>query len=317
MATRASSPPIFAVAAERVGLRRFYLAMARAAGEDAMPGTSEVRRGLIDPGWTAARLRQTRQGARYFGLANLYRGLLYVPPIAGLAVALPSSGGWAVATVVVLVLVAALVLFHGLCAVLELYKWVLAGWLTPGAPDVPAYDRPTEVQDGGNDLARAEAVLRSLDQPRTLSERFFRPTCFDRDWAMKVTLVGLCQKCTVAYIQSTRLSRGERDSGERVVFLGSTSVGELLRFERETRTGEAMHWAAAALNLPGLVVGIGLGAWVWAVWFFVIAFCDAHLALLQRQHRIRVWRALAAFAKRSRRVVGRCGREPLEAAHSN
>ncbi|MFQ3677571.1 MAG: hypothetical protein SNJ74_06495 [Fimbriimonadaceae bacterium] len=282
-----------------------------------MPPTTVALSGPVDPFWSVERLRRIRQGARYFGLANLYRGLLYVPPMAGFALALPTAGGWTAATIGVLGLLGALVAFHGLCAFLEAYKWVLAGWLAPRATPGAAEDGPRRASEEADELARVEAVLQSLEQPRSLGDKFFRPSRFDRDWARRVTLVGLCQKCTVAYIQSTRLNRRERRAGERVEFLESPSVGELLRFERETRTGEAMHLAAAALNLPGLIVGLGLGAWIWAGWFFVVAFCDTHLGLLQRQHRIRVGRALAAFAKRSRRGKAGAGREPLETAPTN
>lgn len=313
MSNPAPPRPTFAVVAERLGVRRFYQSMARAAGEAALPDSASVSREGLSPSWTPEALERTRQGARYFGLANFYRAMLYVPPAIGLALALPTAGGWAPGVAFVLGLVGALVVFHALCTFLEAYKWTLAGWFGAlcGSEN---NGRPHEAGLGPDvELTQVEAALASLENPRTWAERLMRPTAFDRNWVPRVTLVGLCQKCAVAYIRSTRLSRQERDSGGRVAFLERPSAAEILRFERETRTGEVMHLAAGALNLPGLVVGAGVGAWVWAAWFFVIAFCDVHLALLQRQHRIRVWRALEAYARRCRRSRA-ADRKPVGAA---
>lgn len=197
-------------------------------------------------------LREAIRNIRYFGLANLIRGLSYLPLLAALCLA----QAWAAAA-----LIGALVVFHALCVALEAYKSALARRCAPRGVDSPP-------------------------EPRALPERhwFFGPHRWETTAFYRAIGMEGMRAFAIFVIDTTRLSTKERRQGEKTAY-----YSDLGRFVADTRVAEAMHLGAAALNLPALVAMIAKGWLVWIVYTILIIIGDLGLAVLQRYHRARAW----------------------------
>lgn len=247
---------------ELLGVRGFYLAMSRLAGERMLPRLDEPNAA----GWSRQKIAEIREGSRYFLIANVFRLMVYVGP--GIVAAQHSS-------VIPLATMGVIVLFHVLCIVLELYKSALCRihsdklssgqWVECEAPDPP-------------DIRLS---------PRM--DWWFSPRRWESEPLYRVIGVEMFKSMVTWYIDNTRLTKEERDSGKRPSYIKGLSPLETLKFVRDTRVAESIHLCAFFINVPLFIEGLVLNLPL-IVWFVLpVLILDAYLVLLQRHHRLRMW----------------------------
>jgi hypothetical protein len=234
--------------------------LARAFGDRALPplqSTPESHQ------WTASELDNVRQQARYYFVANLIRGSLYLPVLYGLA---HVQAWW------IFGFITALVAFHVICALVEAYRWS-ASQIIPASMNTVPFEKPT--------------VALWAPEPSA----YFVPKFFESDRLYRSLGFEFVRRVVDAYVQKTQLTSEERKEGQKVRFLGDNGRQGLLEFEAETRQAEGMHLAAALINVPPiLALALNDSPWVW--WNLPIFAADFLLVLLQRYHRVRVWKVL-------------------------
>jgi hypothetical protein len=253
---------MFARLLELFGIRGFYQAMSRLAGERMLPGFA------VDhaEGWSQNKLGHVKEGSRYFLIANVFRLTVYVVP----ALAAIHESAW-----IPLATMGILVLFHVLCIVLETYKHQLC-------------------RVHGRRLA--EGDWPEMDEPdppdirlSSRSDWYYAPRRWETEGFYRVFGMALFQNLVTNYIENTRLTREDREAGKKLVFLKGKGKDNTLAFVRDTRVAESIHLCAFFVNTPLLIEGLVLGIKSF-MWFIVpVLVLDLYLVLLQRYHRLRMW----------------------------
>lgn len=248
---------------ESLGIRRVSNFFARAFGDDILPPAD------ADPAnhtWSVDRLRTTSETARYYAWANIIRAIVYVPLLNPLRtydsrVAYP--------------ILVALLMFHGLCILVEVHRHNLLRTLPPSI--APVRPKP-KVKVG--DLA---------------PHPFFEPKPWETLSFYKSIGLEYVRQFVRVYDRKTR--------GAEPAMAANLAVMEL-----DSRTAEAMHWAAALLNIPFVVALFQAHSpWIWLGGTILLG--DLYLMLLQRYHRVRV---RTTASKRNRRG-SQTESEPAEA----
>lgn len=248
---------------ELFGIRRFYQFMAWITGD-----TMITPAGQPSP-WSRHKLETYRAGAQYFGFANLFRALVYIWPLI-LLVRLRLYG--------FVIWMVAIALFHLCVALLEVYKAFRIKQVLPDASE-----------KGADPAAKASGKS---------SDWIFAPRKWESEKFYRAIGVWKFKSVVTWYVDRTKLTAEELKSGKKAQYLAAPSKGESLQFEYDTRVGEGMHLAGFLLNFPLFVVTLSLGLYGPAFLLGVVSVLDFVLVLLQRCHRIRVWRTVSRLRER-------------------
>jgi len=126
-----------------------------------------------------------------------------------------------------------------------------------------------------------------------LKESWYYPP---KRWESERLYVCLGVTLTQSWIQSFanryQLERDRRESGERARTIEQPSRKELDQFERSTRVSENFHLIGIALDS---VIHVGL----LVTWTVLIVIFDLECLMLQRYHRVRVWRLVQKVRAKS------------------
>lgn len=259
---------------EMLGIRRYYAAMAKMGNEAMLPSA----RGLMDThltlDWGPKRVERMKETARYFAMGNAWRIFGYTPLLAGLALA---RVPWAMAAL------SFMVCFSILSVMLELYKRALCDLYL----DALHRQQQEVVEDTEEASPKTYRPQNWLDR---WAERFFRPKWFETPRFYKWIGMDYFRSFVLHTSAIARLEPSRRAEGARVAYLERPSRKQVLEFESGTRTGEIVHWFALGLSI---VIALAL-AWsdqtvAFGYAIFVAVF-DSYCALLQRSHRVRVWK---------------------------
>ena len=248
---------------ELVGIRQMHLLMSRVTGDTPLPPV-----GQTSP-WSRQKLVENRDGSRYFGIANFLRGSLYLWPL----LSAWNSGvlwlnGWIIF----------LLFYHYASVLLEIYKIKRVDALLPAAQEA-GIDPPPNRSSSKTDWWFAPKKFET--------EEFYRRIGIQ---AMKVI--------TTTYVDRTKLSPEEQLAGKKAEYLPGKRKTESLQFEFGTRVGEALHGVAIFLNLPVVFGLFMVGQLVPGILIALLTLSDVMLALLQRCHRLRVWRVVVKMRSR-------------------
>lgn len=247
---------------ELLGVRGFYWVMSHLAGERMLPawGAKESKE------WSREKVIEVREGARYFLIANIFRAAIYVFPMLAAIKDRATAPFWTMVGIV---------FFHGLCIVLEAYKALLCrkhgqslqdGTWPEGQPDDPPDIRLSAKMDW-----------------------YFAPRRIETDLFYRILGVEAFKNIVTFYVENTKLTKEERDSGRKAVYVKMGSKQDKIQFVRDTRVAETIHFCAFLINVPVFIQGLVLGIPSF-VWFILpVLILDIYLVLLQRQHRLRMW----------------------------
>ena len=249
---------------ELFGIRRFYQFMAWITGDTMI---SPV--GQPCP-WSIHKLESYRAGAQYFGFANLFRALVYVWPLLLL---------WRLRLYGFIVWMVVIAAFHICVALLEIYKALRIKQVLPHATET------------GEDPA-GKASRKSTDW-------IFAPRKWESEKFYRVIGVWKFKQVVTWYVDRTKLTADELKSGKKAQYLAAPSKSESLQFEYDTRVGEGMHLAGFMLNFPLFILTLSLGLHGPAFLLGFVSVLDFVLVLLQRCHRIRVWRTVSRLRGRA------------------
>jgi hypothetical protein len=247
---------------EWLGIRGFYWLMSRLAGERMLPPvrTSHAH------GWSLAKVAEIKEGSRYFLTANIFRGVVYIPP---------ALGAWGHFSWIPLSTMGFIVLFHSLCIILEAYKHQLC----------QAHSRALSEGRWPEEEAKEPPDIRLSSK----TDWYFAPRRWESEKLYRALGMFAFQQMVTYYIDNTRLTKEERKRGKKAVFLKSSRPDDTLQFVRDTRVAESIHLCAFFLNIPVFVQGVALQLPFVAGFVLPVLILDAYLVLLQRHHRLRMW----------------------------
>lgn len=249
-----------------MGYRGFHKFVSRAVGEVPLPAWSDAGTAR---GYSAWQIQDLRSGARYFAYANFWRGIMHLP-VVGLFV---WRDVWGLAA-----LFLALAAGHAQLVLLELYKASVI-WQLQADPEAKPVERA--------DMASSTAW-----------DWFFKPKKFETEAFYRGLGLGWFRILATRFIEWSRLSPEERARGDRPEYVGRGTREDVARFESATRVGEAAHWVMGFLDAIPIVFCIVNGIF-WPLPYLIwIWWGDTWLALLQRQHRCRVWKLVERVRKR-------------------
>ncbi len=241
---------------ERLGIRHMYRWLVGLGGGAPLPPATQPQ--AVASEW----LHRTKNDARYYEIANLIRGLLYVPPA--------TLGLWRDVWLSTFVLVP-LIIFHALCVLTERYKRALCFVHTP---DPDAQGEPGIDKSSGS------------TPDDVVDHWWYTPRKFETPRLFKALGMDRIRELTKTYVQKTREEEGSEGP---VQYLDPGSRESLIQFERGTRTGEFLHLSSGLLNVPPIVGLLMHGLWYGAVYVFLIFTIDMLLVILQRYHRARTY----------------------------
>jgi hypothetical protein len=234
--------------------------------EPALPASDQVSQLA---GYSAARIKAMEDGVRYFAMANFLRIVITLPILTMFWVHNAFFWFW---------LWVLFCTYHATIVLAEFYKATLVGLLRPD-PDPNA---------------KAEE---EIGQP--WGDRWFRPRKFESEKFYRFLGIEFFRFLTTAYIEKTKLTLERRSTGERVKYVEKPSPQDLLRFELGTRTAEMIHGIMAVFGLIPAIFALTNGLWfpyipytLWILWG------DSWLVLLQRYHRVRVWKTIERLRTR-------------------
>jgi hypothetical protein len=239
-----------------------HLVMSRLTGDTPLPPV-----GKPSP-WSRKKLTENRDGSRYFGIANFIRGSLNWWPL---------LATWNLHVLWITGLTIFLMGFHYASVLLEIYKIKRVDALLPNAPE--------EGQDPAPNASSPKY------------DWYFAPKKFESE---KFYWILLKLKFIVTvYIDRTKLTPEERKAGKKAEYLGNLSRAETVPFEFATRVGEGLHFTAFWCNAP-LAIGLFLHHKTGpGILISLLMLSDVLLALLQRCHRLRVWRVVVKMRGRT------------------
>ena len=262
---------------ELLGVRNLYRLTGGGISGQLLPNATDA---ATTPGWSQADLDEFFEGARYFGIANFVRLILHIPVI----VFLCYQSAWAL--VAVFSVISA---FHTLCIVLEVYKAGIA----------------RRIKADERAVSQSDHSILTVGEALPWGNWFWRNRSWETEKLYNALGMGWFQHIVTTYVETTRLKRRERKSGEKVEYLGKMSPADLARFEAGTRLGEFAHWVFAVFDLPPVIV-CALHfklQWPLMVYLGFLLWGDTSLALLQRLHRLRITGLIERFRAREERKV--------------
>lgn len=243
---------------EKLGVKFFYDLMCKVTGEVPLSRDSNVLR-------TAQELLNIRRDSRYFSWANGWRAVLLIPP----TIVLLQLRLWFPFAISILLSV-----FHLFCLILEAYRHEVALDIEASGKLAPPNSKPP-----------AAEPLKDLNY-----HWYFSPKKWESELLYLRMGMERVRKIVVYYTNKTKFTPEERKAGIKASYITDRTASMLL-FERDTRTGEIIHMVAGLLNVPMIVGFFMHQKTFWALWMLAILYLDFNLSVLQRYHRVRVYKA--------------------------
>jgi hypothetical protein len=249
---------------EALGVRVLY----GAVSSDPLPGSAEVGKHAL----SSTHLDSEIEGAHYHLIANVVRGAFYVvPPIIGVM-----HQVWLVA-----LLSGAVLLLHILVIITEFYRGRLCRAHLPASADIPA----------------PEPELSTDPLP---GEIWFRPKKWESIKLYLMLGVGPIQWMVQWYESRQFLSKDQREAGEKARSLQSLGRIGLLKFVDSIRFSEIVHSVNLVVNIAIFAFAWAGGVMAAAWWILIPLLADWELVMLQRMHRLRIWRTYMIMRRRAR-----------------
>ncbi len=242
---------------EAFGVRRIHQLIAAIMRSPVLPSAAKLMKGeyrALD----SDTLDESARWSLFFLRGNAIRVVLYVP----MAIVLARREMWPA-----LVLLAALAAIHLASVLVELYsRTVYRAMEALGDPPAPV--EPTR-------LTKEELARRS-------AHAWFRPKRFESQALYTWLGVEALRRFVVFYTGALR--QGSKS------FVRRASRQDILEFENSTRSAEAMHGVAFLVNLPITLPLMIHGPWWIGVYAFLFSLIDLSMVLVQRLHRVRLWK---------------------------
>lgn len=252
---------------EVTGIRGLYVFVTQTAKQVPLPPVGQL--GSFQK-WTKEDQETTISHARYFGTSNFLRCVLNGPFLVMFAT---HDAWWQFWFYVVQNVL------HALLVLVEIYKVSLAKLVTP----VEAGEKEPE------------------DVPsRPFADWYFRPKGWETERFYQLIGVGSVRKLLLMYTSWALLSKEQRRTGEKPEYVTRPSANQILRFDNESRIAECCHGVLALFDVVPLVFAIQHHLWWWMPYILWAVWGDSWLVMLQRLHRVRLWRSVL----KARRKVG-------------
>lgn len=249
---------------EKLGGRVIYLCVTKFFREKPLPPV-KARQAELSP----TDLEKCKMDARYFGLANLGRFGFCLPIVLVLYLL---QGGW-----IFWLLVVQSVL-HLTLAWSELYKYNLASSL----------------------VANENVPDQAISFPE-LNSKWFEPQSWETQNFYKVIGVERAKWVVLGLYEVIQTTREQRARGETYQFMDSKQPEKLIEFEANTRVSELVHYFVGFLDAIPFVFAILGHHWAFALATGYLLVCDLYLSLLQRYHRVRIWKIVQKLKKRMKK----------------
>lgn len=254
---------------EALGFRRLYLLTANMAGEVALPGLREGPTEL-----SPEAVEEIRCRSRYHEWANVVLFMTYFPGLVA---------GVLIGNVPFLLLHIVLAGVNFSCILIERYKRTLA----------------LRLQRDGQMGDQPIPSVRAPEKPS--GDWYFAPKGWESEALYRRTGVAFYKEMLVDGVTVCRYPPAERTTDAK--FMEGNSLEDLLGLENTTRVAESIH-LAAFLGRLGIAIafwGIEFGIDLYFVAFLIL---DLYFVLVQRYHRLRVWKVVQRYRTR------RAAREP-------
>jgi hypothetical protein len=249
---------------EKLGIRLLYRLTAGSAGEALLPA-SDARENLP----FAGAMRRRMAMSRYTEGTNWVRFIILLPVIWG---AIAIHAAWLV------VYVSLLALTHVVAILCERYKRALCEELLPFAVEG---ETPQPVLGPFKDTW------------------YYRPKRWESMQLYVCLGVTLTQKWILDFAEHYQYDRKHRGTKEKVTTLEQPSRKELDQFERSTRVSENFHLIGIALDSVMVVPFMFLHMGLLVTWTVLIVIFDLECLMLQRYHRVRVWKLVQKVRAKS------------------
>ncbi|MDI9635114.1 hypothetical protein QPK87_31455 [Kamptonema cortianum] len=215
-------------------------------------------------GLTESKIDELTANARYFSAANFWRLVFHLPVIMMF---------WAFGYPLLSIPFLILCTIHAVLVVTEVYKREVFKLYRVD---------PSATENKEHQIAVTSSRA---------GDWWYKPKKWETDRFYRWLGMSGFRWFVTTFIEKTRLTRQERKRGERTSYVGK-SVNDIVRFESGTRTAESIHLCMASFDLIPVVFCVTVGFWwglPYTAWVFV---GDFWLSLLQRHHRVRVWKII-------------------------
>lgn len=254
---------------EKAGIRKVFFFAPNGRVESVLPMVGDAPK---TPGYSAQLLNEKVEASRYFAISNAVRLGLHLP----IVVMFFLFGITAIAPAVLFTIFC---LWHALLVFLEFYK---TGILFRIPPDPEAKGVPGEAFE-----------------PSPWGDNWFVPKPWETEKFYRRLGLPMFQKITLFYIYVARLSRKERRQGKQIEFVKHKNFSELARFEAGTRIGEMVHSYFVGFDVIPVVYAVLHHNPAWIGYTLFILWGDSWLVLLQRYHRVRIWKTFVRYRERA------------------
>jgi hypothetical protein len=255
---------------EVLGIRRLYVLTAHMAGEVVLP---DLRGGATE--LSPESVEEIRRRSRYHEWANVVLFMTYFPGLVA---------GVLIGNLSFFLLHAILAGVNASCVLIERYKRSLA----------------LRLQSDGQMGVQPIPSVRAPEKPS--GDWYFAPKRWESEALYQRLGVARFKEMLVDGVTACRYPPEERTTNAK--FMEGNSLEDLLGLERTTRISESIHLAAflgrlgMAIAFWGIEFGIDL-------YFLVFLILDLYFVLVQRYHRLRVWKVVQRYrTRRGARVTG-------------
>ena len=261
---------------ERAMIRKVFFLAPSGLVESALPLSGDA---FHAKGYSEQLLQEKIEASRYFASANVSRTILHLPIVVMFYLA--PDWWWKLAGAMFTVFC----LWHLLLVFLEIYKSGIMHRI-PADPDAKGVPGETYV-------------------PTPWGDNYFTPRKWESERFYERLGIIPFQKFTLWYIYVARLTRQERKQGKQIEFVKHKSFSELARFENGTRIGEMVHSYFVGFDLIPVLYALLLHHPGWIAYTLFILWGDSWLVLLQRYHRVRIWKTFVRIRDREARRLAR------------
>jgi hypothetical protein len=243
---------------ETCGIRALHVFVSARVGERPLPTIEDAK---TSTAYSAEDIAELQIQTRYFGKANFWRAVLHLPIILMFA----NSEAWRFTFLFV-----TMVVFHSFLILIELYKASVIRNLKPG--------------EGGERPKFAD------QKPVSWGDWYFSPKPWESEKAYARMGIKFFRWQVTYFMERAMLTKEQRKSGLKAEYVGGGGRAEVLRFESSTRVAEVVHLGMGAIDILPVIFVIQHQIWLMLPYVLWICYGDFGLAILQRSHRLRVWK---------------------------
>lgn len=261
-----------------LGIRPYYKLLAKLSGDPRLPSFREPIESL-NLEVTKEEVETLRENSGYFQKVNFARVTVYSPWVVFFAW---KHESWILTIILILCAV------HLITAVVEPYKALMCERLLLGG-------------------AKFAETAKAKPNIEGRTKGYFVPAKFETVEFYKFIGMERFRKIMTSWTDFAKLSPLEKEQGKKATYIERPNRQQLEEFVRSTEYAEIFHLAGGLVNLPFLIYFIIHPSIIGILLALGMLYMDIWCSLLQRYHRVRMWKTLQRLRDRGRKAVGYVG----------